>query len=246
SFFHWNYERASHCQNNASDYRPRQPTKGYFDEHAKATLIVVQCASPYYHESLSITPTNDAPTNTLPKSRLEAPHATPSTNRKLSTNHKPILHLIHQFRTTLQNRDHTTMAVQSFSANATIFHPSQPRESCRVRKATTRFLDGKNACYLPRLASALGVGLTYNKDAAGAEADDDSVPMFDCTANSNGNQAPNYVMASQEASVFSALKPRRSERARQASKRFLEADIGARMPRLSAALGVATSDGPKV
>ena len=83
-------------------------------------------------------------------------------------------------------------------------------------------------------------------DAAGAEADDDSAPSFDSTANWDGNQAPNYVMASQEASIFSALEPRRSERARQASKRFLEADMGARMPRLSAALGVATSDGFKV
>ena len=138
------------------------------------------------------------------------------------------------------------MAKQLFSANPITFAPSQPRESCRVRKATTRFLDGRNACYLPRLASALGVGLTYNKDAAGAEADDDTAPLFDFAANWDGNQAPNYVMASREASIYSALKPRRSERARQASKRFLEGDMGARMPRLSAALGVASSDGFKL
>lgn len=50
-------------------------------------------------------------------------------------------------------------------------------------------------------------------------------------------------MARQEASIYSVLEPRRSERARQASKRFLEGEMGARMPRLSAALGVATSDG---
>ena len=138
------------------------------------------------------------------------------------------------------------MAKQSFSANPTTFTPSQPRESNRVRKATTRFLDGKNATYLPRLASALGVGLTYNKDAAGAGVDDDIAPPLDSANIWDGNQAPDSVMAIQEACIYGASEVRRSERARHASKRFLEGDMGARMPRLSAALGVAASDGFKV
>ena len=135
------------------------------------------------------------------------------------------------------------MAKQSFLANHTTFIPSQPRESTRVRKATMRFLDGKNATYLPRLASALGVGLTYNMDTAGASVDDYTAPPLDFAASWDWNQAPSSVMAIQEASIYNALEPRRSERARQASKRFLEREIGARMPRLSAALGVAASDG---
>ena len=134
------------------------------------------------------------------------------------------------------------MAKQPFPANPTTLTSFQPRESTRARKATTRFLDGKNATYLPRLASALGVGLTHHNDIAGAGADDDTAPSFDSAMNLDGYQAPTSAMAIPEASIFSALEPRRSERARQASKRYLEGDMGARMPRLSAALGVATSD----
>ena len=134
------------------------------------------------------------------------------------------------------------MAKQSFPTNPTTFTSSHPRESTRVRTATLRFLDGKNATYLPRLASALGVGLTYNKDAAGARVDDDTAPSFDSATIFEAMQAPSYVMAIQEASVSCVLELRRSERARQASKRFVEGGVGARMPRLSAALGVAASD----
>ena len=85
--------------------------------------------------------------------------------------------------------------------------------------------------------------MTYNKDAAGARVDDDTAPSFDFATIFEEMQAPSYVMASQEASIYCALEPRRSERARQASKRFLEGEMGARMPRLSAALGVAASEG---
>ena len=135
------------------------------------------------------------------------------------------------------------MAKQPFPANPTTLTPSQPRESTRARRATTRFVDGENATLLPRLATALRVGLTHNKDAAGAGADGDSALSLASATNLDGNQAPNSVIAIQEASIFSALEPRRSERARQASKRFVEGGMGARMPRLSAALGVAASDG---
>ena len=135
------------------------------------------------------------------------------------------------------------MTIQSFPPNLTPVTPSQPRESTRVRKATTRFLDGKNATYLPRLASALGVGVTYNNDATCTGADDDTAPLLGSAATWDGNQPPNSEMASHEASKFSRMEPRRSERARQASKRFLDGGWGALMPRLSAALGVAASDG---
>lgn len=198
--------------------------------HRKATPLKPNAPA------LSIIPTNNAPTNT-PKSTLPS-NTTPSTNRKLSTNHKPNSPSDPSMRTTLQNLDLFPMAKQHFPALTS----SQPRESTRARKATTRFLDGKNATYLPRLASALGVGLTHNNDIAGAGADDDTAPSFDSAMNLDGYQAPTSAMTIPEASMFSALEPRRSERARQASKRFLEGEMGARMPRLSAALGVATSD----
>ena len=134
------------------------------------------------------------------------------------------------------------MTVESFPAIPISFIPSQPQESSRARKATLRFLDGMNATYLPRLASALGVGWIYNKDAADAGLDDDIAPSFDSAMIWDGMQAPNSAMVIQEASISCILEPRRSERARQASKRFLEAEMGARMPRLSKALGVAASD----
>ena len=242
-FLSWNDKRAFHCQNNGPDQGPRQPTKGYFDVLISLVLTKeIQCAGPYYHDLLSIIPTNSAPTDTLPKSRLKPPHTRPSTNRKLSTNHKSLLHLIHQFRTTPHNQDLSTMTKQNSPANPTTFTLSQPRESTRVRKATTRFLNGKNATYLPRLASALGVGLTHNKTAANATADDDFAPSFDSATIWDGKQAPNVALPIEEAYIYSVLKPRRSERKRQASKRFLEAGWGTCMPRLSAALGVVASD----
>ena len=138
------------------------------------------------------------------------------------------------------------MVVESFPANPTTFTPSQPRESCRARKATLRFIDGKLATYLPRLASALGIGLTYltyNSNAASTDVDDDTNPLLDSVTTWDEMQAPDSAMVIQEACIFSAVELRRSERARQASKRFLEGDMGARMPRLSKALGVASSDG---
>lgn len=102
---------------------------------------------------------------------------------------------------------------------------------------------------MPRLSRALGIGATEEREAGRAGAAAEEVLSSD----DNGLAATNpqavdeapvtaAMEQDQEGTVVGALGNRRSERERRATERFVNGWFGERLPRLSAALGVAVTD----
>lgn len=124
---------------------------------------------------------------------------------------------------------------------------SQPRHSKRVRQATDRFVEGWYSVHLPSLSLALGVGVANGQEpnyaAAEGEASssDDKEPLaLSCQED---DETPDVTGEVREAAVVGVSEPRRLERVRKATDRFVEGWYSVRLPRLSSALGVAVADG---
>lgn len=136
----------------------------------------------------------------------------------------------------LKQRAATTLAVVG---------TSESRRSERARRATERFAEGWFGEKLPRLSLALGVGVVGEADPGHAGGKSKAL--------SNGGDEP-VVLGSHadgrirtpdvigEGQDSTASEPRRSERERKATERFVEGGFGARLPRLSAALGLAVAE----
>ena len=130
--------------------------------------------------------------------------------------------------------------------------PAKPRCSERERTATARFAQGWCALHLPSLSLALGVGVVRGRrnDLATTTTEGELPPNDNiaCAALEFEacNEAPALGFLDEEDQVFAQIgameEPRRSERERQATKRFEEGWFGERLPRLSSALGMAVTD----
>ena len=110
-----------------------------------------------------------------------------------------------------------------------------PRRTRRARKATMRFEESWIAGGLPRLGSALGVGVAREQTAEPARAEAAVLSSDDNEHGAVGSQGDGEV---QDAAVRGPSQPRRSERKRKATQRYEEGSLVGRLPRLSSALGV--------
>ena len=138
---------------------------------------------------------------------------------------------------------------------ATVNPSTEPRRSERERSATTRFAQGWCALHLPTLSLALGLGavLGWRKDhAATTTTTEIELPLNeDITCAATGLEAcdegPALGFLDEEDHAFDCIgtmeEPRRSERERQATRRFEEGWFGWQLPRLASALGLAVTDG---
>ena len=129
--------------------------------------------------------------------------------------------------------------------------PAKPRCSERERKATARFAQGWCALHLPSLSLALGVGAVRGpRNDYGTTTEGELPPNDDTSCAALGFEAWDEVPAlgfpDEEDQTFYPIgameEPRRSERERQATKRFEEGWFSERLPRLSSALGMAVTD----
>ena len=133
--------------------------------------------------------------------------------------------------------------------------PAKPRCSERNRTATARFAQGWCALHLPSLSLALGLGAVAQgrrNDYATKMTTEGELPPNDdiaCAA-ALGFEACDETPAlgfldkgdQRVAQISESEEPRRSERERQATKRFKEGWFGEWLPRLCSALGLAVTD----
>ena len=136
--------------------------------------------------------------------------------------------------------------------------PAKPRFSERQRTATARFAQGWCALHLPSLSLALGIGAAYQ----GRKSDhattttmtttEGELPLnndIPCAALGFEacNDAPGSLEEMEEDQACTGIgateEPRRSERERHATKRFVEGCLSQWLPRLASALGLAVTDG---
>lgn len=140
---------------------------------------------------------------------------------------------------------------------AEVIVPAKPRCSERQRTATARFAQGWCALHLPSLSLALGIGAVVqgrrNDYATTTIATTEGqLPRNDniaCAALGLEacDETPEFLEEEEEDQTCTRIgameEPRRSERERSATKRFVEGCLGEWLPRLASALGLAVTDG---
>lgn len=128
---------------------------------------------------------------------------------------------------------------------ATGLGASETLPSKRVRKATTRFKEGWYSEKLPRLSLALGVGAAHgeNVDHAGTIPSDDNDILMSDYQTDDDTQTSSTSEEPHESVAVGASDTLPSKRVPKATTRFEEGWYSEKLPRLSAALGVAASTG---
>ena len=144
---------------------------------------------------------------------------------------------------------------------AEVIVPVKPRCSERQRTATARFAQGWCALHLPSLSLALGIGAAYQGRkndhvvttiTTTTTTECELPPNDDITCAALGlegcDEAPGFLEEREKedqacTGIGAIEEPRRSERERHATKRFVEGCLSQWLPRLASALGLAVTDG---
>ena len=141
------------------------------------------------------------------------------------------------------------MYQQQASTIPSSFGASEPLPEKRVCKATTRFQQCWFSEKLPRLSLALGVGVAASDNArqavtqAGAlQSDNNKISISDSQADEE-IWFPSAIGEDQECTEFDTSEALPSKRVCKATRRFQEGWYSEKLPRLSAALGVAATSG---
>lgn len=141
------------------------------------------------------------------------------------------------------------MYQQQAATIPTLFGASEPLPEKRVCKATTRFQECWFSEKLPRLSLALGLGVAASDDAKRAAAQAEALQSDDNEHSICDSQAdeetwiPSGIEEDQEFTEFNTLEALPSKRVCKATTRFQEGWYSEKLPRLSAALGVAAASG---
>lgn len=141
------------------------------------------------------------------------------------------------------------MYQQQASTIPALFGASEPLPEKRVCKATTRFQESWFSEKLPRLSSALGVGVAASDNARRAVAQTEALQRDDKESSISDSQAhdetrsPSAIGENQELTEVDTSETLPSKRVRKATTRFQEGWYSEKLPRLSAALGVAVASG---